>query len=211
MCAYCGHTNMTRKKGFMSLYTFSRCIDILKELKQTDIIMNHYGESFMHPHFLEMLALLKDEAFNVTIYTNGDLLTDTTIAALTTFNFKHFIISGHMEKSKRYALYEKCAIAGIKNVAWQDDVASVALSLAGQVQLPGGNTPSPKLQDPATHCRFLAHDYAIVLWNGDLVPCCFDYDGKGIFGNIHDPNVLNLSPHVNSICATCPGHPGNVI
>jgi len=28
-----------------------------------------------------------------------------------------------------------------------------------------------------------------IYWNGDVVPCCYDVDGKEIMGNIHDDNL----------------------
>ena len=50
-----------------------------------------------------------------------------------------------------------------------------------------------------------------LIWNGDLVPCCVDYEGHGVFGNIMDANVLELKTPAFSLCDTCPGHPGNVV
>jgi radical SAM protein with 4Fe4S-binding SPASM domain len=31
-----------------------------------------------------------------------------------------------------------------------------------------------------------------ILWNGDIVPCCLDYDGKLVMGNIKYDNILNI-------------------
>lgn len=31
-----------------------------------------------------------------------------------------------------------------------------------------------------------------ILWNGDVVPCCMDYDGKAIIGNILQNNLLEI-------------------
>ena len=29
------------------------------------------------------------------------------------------------------------------------------------------------------------YDEVVILWNGDVVACCYDYDGSNVIGNIH--------------------------
>jgi len=31
-----------------------------------------------------------------------------------------------------------------------------------------------------------------VLWNGDVVPCCMDYDGKAVVGNIQEETIMSI-------------------
>ncbi|MEI6127609.1 MAG: SPASM domain-containing protein [Pseudomonadota bacterium] len=31
-----------------------------------------------------------------------------------------------------------------------------------------------------------------ILWNGDVVPCCADYDGKAVIGNIRQQNIMDI-------------------
>ena len=32
----------------------------------------------------------------------------------------------------------------------------------------------------------------VILWNGDLTPCCADFHGRGVFGNIHESNIKDI-------------------
>ena len=210
-CLYCGQTNMKRERGFISKETLSRCIYVLKALKQEVVGINHYGESLMHPDVVELIETLNCNGIIPWIYTNGDFLSDELIHKLSKLKLTSLTISGHAEKERRIELFQKCSAKGIISY-WQGDVNDGASNLAGQVDFDSASDKfSPPLKEPMIHCRFLAEQNAIVLFNGDLVPCCFDYDGIGIFGSIYDNNVLDKSPVANKLCQTCPGHPGNVV
>jgi hypothetical protein len=122
------------------------------------------------------------------------------------------VISGHAPTERKQMLYQKCADKGIK-AWWQPDFGDTnTIGLAGQIDYEKAYDKSyPPLQDPQNHCRFLVEEQAVIYFNGDLVPCCIDYNGCGVFGNIFNENVLELTPKANKLCQTCPGHPGNVI
>lgn len=32
----------------------------------------------------------------------------------------------------------------------------------------------------------------VILWNGDLTPCCADFHGRGVFGNIHKSDIKDI-------------------
>jgi hypothetical protein len=195
----------------MELRVVERCIELLIELGQTtDVGLNHYGESLMHPGFLFILNVMNEKGIVPFLYTNGDFLSDAMIDRVSKFKLSSLVVSGHMAKAKRVEIQEKCVKAGI-NAFYQNDFTSeTVLSIANQVEggHDRGNLP---LVDPMNHCKFLRDQYAIVLANGDLVPCCCDYDGKGVFGSVMDKDAINLSPKEFSICKQCPGHPGNVV
>ncbi len=40
-------------------------------------------------------------------------------------------------------------------------------------------------------CTDIYHQIGIY-WNGDIVPCCYDVDGKAIMGNLHDNDLINI-------------------
>jgi hypothetical protein len=210
-CAYCGQVNMTRKKGFMTDETLTSCISVLQTLKQASIGVHHYGESLLHPKFLPFLRRFVDGGITPWINTNGDFLSDEMIEGISQIKGCSVTISGHAEEHIRRELWQKCVNKGIK-AWWQKDVGTNASNIAGQVPFDTAFDKSyPALKDPMNHCRFLKDQIGIVLFNGDLVPCCFDYDGVGVFGNINDENAASLNPRACKICLTCPGHPGNVV
>ena len=41
-------------------------------------------------------------------------------------------------------------------------------------------------------CYFLNKNYVSVLWNGDIVPCCMDYNGNHIIGNISNLDKIDI-------------------
>lgn len=210
-CVYCGIPSMTRVKGFADFKVIERVVEVMKLIGQTDPIgLQHYGESTLHPRLVEFIQYFNDNGISPFLYTNGDFLTDHLIERLSTTSLHTLVISGHIEMSKRYELYQKCKSKGI-NAYWQVTLEGCdqLTSLGGQIIVDHPTANSlPPLKDPAKNCGFLRDQKAIVLWNGDLVPCCFDYDGVGSFGSIFDSNVVDLVATPFKTCSTCPGHTG---
>lgn len=207
-CAYCGQVNMTRPKGFMSRETIERCIEVLLYLHQYSVGLHHYGESLMHPDFIWTIEQMNVAGIVPWINTNGDFLSDRMIENISKCKIQSLVISGHGEMSVRIELQRKCLDLGIRAFYQVDLTADLVTDIASQVPFATHKT-AKVLSDPARRCRFLAEEQGIVLWNGDLVPCCYDYDGVGIFGNIMDS--VDAVPKVNRLCSQCEGHPGNVI
>ena len=211
-CHYCGQTNMTRPKGFMEPALVDRCIDVLIKIGQIDNVgLNHYGESLLHPDFINIVEKFNTNGITPWLFTNGDYISDNMIEKLAKLTFSSIVISSHMPKAERQAIQKKCYDAGLP-AYWQPDYTPESLiSIGNQVENVGGDRGKPPLKDPANQCAFLKNDWGIVLWNGDLVPCCIDYDAKGMFGNIMDGNSHDLHSAIFNICSQCPGHSGNTI
>ena len=201
---------MTRAKGFASPEIVTRCIEIMKRLDQPTVGLNHYGESLLHPEFLAIVAKFNASSIKPWVYTNGDFLPHI-VADLAKMKLHSLVISGHAPQDERAKLAEQCTSLGLP-ASWQRTVADNCVDIAGQVSIPGHASTSV-LKNPSKHCRFLRDEMAIILWNGDLVPCCFDYDGKAVFGNVLDPieEVLKLAPKPSALCDGCPGPPGNIV
>ncbi len=49
-------------------------------------------------------------------------------------------------------------------------------------------TPEEKAKD----CPILSASILQVLWNGDVVPCCYDFDGKMVLGNLYEENIERI-------------------
>jgi radical SAM protein with 4Fe4S-binding SPASM domain len=78
-------------------------------------------------------------------------------------------------------------------------------------------------KSPRRHpCKFLWSSM-VVSWNGDVVPCCFDYDAKMVMGNVNEQSIdeiWNGPAYVelrraeiegcnhSSLCASCTQAPG---
>lgn len=44
---------------------------------------------------------------------------------------------------------------------------------------------------PRWRCHYLWNNMTI-LWNGDVVPCCIDWDGEVVFGNAKDAHIMDI-------------------
>jgi radical SAM protein with 4Fe4S-binding SPASM domain len=49
----------------------------------------------------------------------------------------------------------------------------------------------PMLVGPRYPCEFLWKN-GVVLWNGDVVPCCMDFDGKAVLGNLRRETLKEI-------------------
>ena len=206
-CLYCGIKQMTRPKGLADLKLIKRCVEVLKLIKQTDQVgLHHFGESLLHPRLIEFIKYFNENGITPFLNTNGDFLTDDMIDTLSKVKLSSLMISLHLPQNRRIELWRKCTDKGIKSW-WQTNEMGGMTNLGGQISVEGVPIGTP-LSDPMTQCGFLREQRAIVLWNGDLVPCCFDFDGKGIFGSIFDTNAAELVPKIFNVCKTCSGHPG---
>ena len=211
-CEYCGNRLQTRARGMMSDETVDRCIEVLHQLGQGHIGLNHFGESLIHPKFVDICNKLNSENIKPWVYTNSDLINNEMIDKLLEINFESFVLSGHRDQNELIDLWQKMVNKGFKNVWWQRPVKDQAASLAGQVVLPySSDIGQEPLVDPELHCRFLRDEEYIVLWDGKLATCCFDYDDKTVFGTIYDENCTNLVAKASDMCKGCPGHPENVV
>lgn len=210
-CKFCGQVNMTRTKGCMSESTLLRCLTVMQGLGQETVGLNHYGESTLHPQFLDFAWICNDFGVKPWLYTNGDLITEEFLAKMALIDWHKLVISNHAPVERRLELQKLCIQHGIP-VEVQMIPEEGMLSIAGQVPVDGaGDAGMAPLVDPSNHCGFLTRETACVLWNGDLAPCCFSYNGTEVFGNIHDEHVLDLKSPVWPLCSQCPGHPSNIV
>ena len=210
-CTYCGNPTMARKKGYVSDEVIDRSIWLLKQIGQTkDVGLHHFGESTLHPKLVNYISKFNENGITPFLNTNGDFLTDKLINKLASVQLSSLIISGHMERSKRIETWQRCVDGGVANVFWQTDMTEEArlTTMGGQVPISEAAMGAPALTNPMVQCGFLRKEMGVILWNGDITACCFDYEGYGVFGNIFDENVLDLKPRIFKVCATCPGHPG---
>ncbi len=50
--------------------------------------------------------------------------------------------------------------------------------------------PAEKSANP--HPCWHIRNNLVILWNGDVTPCCADFHGRGVFGNIHTSHLADL-------------------
>jgi MoaA/NifB/PqqE/SkfB family radical SAM enzyme len=81
-CIYCPHTLMTSSwtERHLPIALFNALVPFLKH---TDLVyLQGWGEPLLHPHFLEMVRICKDQGNRVGFTTNGMFLTENMIRRL---------------------------------------------------------------------------------------------------------------------------------
>lgn len=213
-CRHCTTQKGPNKtKGFMSLDLFKKIIDDNPQI--TCLILTLNGEPLTHRKIFDMIRYARDKGIYVSIYTNGMLLNDNNIPRIfesglseITFSMegigeyyeynrgkpydaiKSIINKVLEERNKRGAplivvinatVTEDTRHADIVKETWKDIVDYVMFEpLMGQ--------SSEKRKIP---CRTLWRNL-VVMWNGDVIPCCVDMYGKLILGNVTQQSLREI-------------------
>ena len=74
-CVMCFRTSMARPKGFMDVTEARAVIDQIKQFPKSLFLPQGFGESLLHPDFLDVLAYARSAVKNrIVLITNGTLL-----------------------------------------------------------------------------------------------------------------------------------------
>lgn len=81
-CVMCSRKSMTRPIGMMKPDLFRKIIAELKEHPVEDVFLGGQGEALIHPQFSEFLEIARSSGLNLTLSTNGVLLSEKHARAL---------------------------------------------------------------------------------------------------------------------------------
>ncbi len=81
-----------RKSKEMTIKEIEQCAKILKELKAQNIVITG-GEPLLRPDIADIVMLLHDYGFSIRLQTNGTLITERKIRALTEAGLQNITIS----------------------------------------------------------------------------------------------------------------------
>ena len=107
-CRLCptGNNILGRDKGFMTLDVFKKILSGWNG-KKTRIDFGGFGEPLLNKDFLEMVRISKDKNFDISIFTNGNLLTPEISLALVSFKADRIIISVDGATKETYSWYRR--------------------------------------------------------------------------------------------------------
>lgn len=221
------HNLMTRPIGFMTEETFKLVHNELKQFGIKKVYLHFQGEPLLNkltPYFAQ---ILKEDGFEVGIFTNGQAFNDRNIEELATarIDLIRFSVDGASEETyqqnrvggkfeKVYKNMEKVALAhnGKKTrIEWQflalrnneheiEKAREMAEKLGIHLFVKGYRVTDPDLipvndrfksKFIAKPCTDIYHQVGIY-WNGDVVSCCYDVDGKEIMGNLHNSSLIEI-------------------
>ncbi|KKS13442.1 MAG: hypothetical protein UU69_C0005G0014 [Candidatus Magasanikbacteria bacterium GW2011_GWA2_41_55] len=107
-CRLCptGNDILGRDKGFMTLDVFKKILSGWNG-KRTRIDFGGFGEPLLNKDFLEMVRVSKDKGFDISIFTNGNLLTPEISSALVSLKADRIIMSVDGATQETYGWYRR--------------------------------------------------------------------------------------------------------
>ena len=156
--------------------------------------LHHFGEPTLNSLLPDFIRLANRSNKKVGFSTNGSNLSALTKAILA-HPYLVQLATDSFETENIIKTYS--AICEIENVKFRyhsvDKGSKPFINFAGAIE--------GKSEVSGT-CYFKKYNYVCVLWNGDIVPCCCDYDGKEIIGTIWE----GVAPKGNyDLCKNCDG------
>lgn len=215
-CSYCPHTKMKRTFGFVSRDTVEKVYNYCKEIGQDYIALHHMGEPLLHLQIAGIISLFETGGIRTEFSTNGALLIKrgkrvleaglSRLRIAVDFNYQsdiyrenlksflkmskefdteirlHSIVGNDLEPFRRYN--PKAILEQKKFDNWAGEVK-------GESEL-----------EPSNECYFRKYNFVVVLWDGRVVPCCEDYDGRYVLGTIDGIRSIGEN-RATKMCANC--------
>ncbi|MCK4809561.1 MAG: radical SAM protein [Candidatus Omnitrophica bacterium] len=213
------HSLMSRPQGFMSEEVFLTVLSNLKEFSIKKVYLHFQGEPFLNSLTPKFAGILKQNKFEVGIFTNGMAFNDNNISEISAagIDLIRFSVDG-----ASVASYEKNRVGGSfdkvcenmrkivlahkdkkTRIEWQflalknnehevEKAREMAQKIGIDFFVKGFRETDPDLRPVNKEyrakflkkpCKDIYHQIGIY-WNADVVPCCYDVDGKEIMGNL---------------------------
>jgi len=239
-CVMCFRERMRRPKGFIEPALARRAIDALKAFPKAVFLPQGFGESLLHPEFLEILGYARKSLANpIVLITNGTLLNGEVAKEMVREGLADAVIfsvdsgeKSEYESVRRGASFEQldANIAGLLEVRRSMGKAKPSVFLRGVV----ANNPSVTLRSLRCRwggllqeqdkiivnefrswvgtvseealgadsgngrpprrrlaCRQLYRTF-LVGYDGNVTPCCYDYDFSLAIGNLRESTAEEL-------------------
>jgi radical SAM protein with 4Fe4S-binding SPASM domain len=213
-CVFCPRYKMTRVGGEMSDELFHKLIKEGKEMgmKLYSPFMN--GEPFLFSRIWQWLDYMQKEEVPVSIYTNAEFMDVDRLIKYKNIKYVNCSLNAATEetynkvmrgpdfktvKKKIADLLEKAPFSMRVSMILTDENAHELemfkeiygnrTRICGFANWTGSVYSSLERKGERAPCRTI-FSQMYVLWDGRVVPCCMDYDGKQIVG---DANKQTLS------------------
>ena len=214
-CTFCPRYDMTRPMGEMSDELFYKIIKEGKEMGVRDYSPFMNGDPFVFPRIWKWLDYMEKEGVRVALYTNGQFIDVERIVKYKNIKYLDFSINSSNKETHKKIMrgpdfdtvkknYEKaCKTAKFmvraSFVTVQDNVKELDefKKIFPRYTVCGFANWTGDRQDPLARtgkkvpCWVLFHQM-FILWDGRVVPCCMDYNGKQIMGDVTKQSVSEV-------------------
>jgi len=216
MCVFCPRYDMTRPRGEMSDELFHKIIKDGKAMNNSFFVPFLNGEPFVFPRIWDWLDYMRAEKVRVHIYTNAELVDVDrlvkyhnisciccSINAATKETYDKVVRGPEYERvvSNVRKLIEKAHCKVFASMVLVDDNYHEIRrfkQLWGKNHIFGefknwGGARHQKLERTGKRkvCWALNNTMSI-LWDGRVVACCMDYDGKLILGDVNTQTLTEI-------------------
>jgi len=214
-CAFCPRYEMTRQGGQMSDDLFHKIIKDGKDMGVRQYSPFFMGEPFIFPKIWEWLDYMEKEGVQVALYTNGEYVDVERLIKYKNIRYLDFSINAATEETHakimrgpRFTTVKKNFEEARKKarflvrasfVATSDNVHEVQKfkETFKKVEICGFSNWTGAKHDPLERkgkripCWVLFHQM-MVLWDGRVVPCCSDFDGKQVLGDANKQTLEEI-------------------
>lgn len=217
-CSICPTNNaMTRKKGYLSYALFQKTIDGGSSLEH--LCFHNWGEPFMNKNLFKMIRYAHKKGIRYSVFnTNGTLLDNNTVNQVlnSPLSILRISVDGNPYTYRKIRKIEfKKIEKNIINLVKKRDQIKSSLKIGIVMVVNDQNEKEidsfyNKWNKIVGHIRFqpklisskrtglcpelFGNKYGqmVVLWNGRVIPCCVDFEGKLQIGNVLHETVDSI-------------------
>ena len=192
-CSYCPHSKMTRKKGTLTPEIFLQAVKV----NESDYIgLHHFGEPLLNKFLPEIISMAHYFGIKVEFSTNGNANGNVELVKRV-MDAQPYMIRyasdafNNLEFLRMTTTFNKTTIIKTHSVKYgTKPFTTFAGAVEGESQIKG-------------ECYFKKYQYTCVLWDGRVVPCCCDYDGVEVIGDIWSGVAFKEN---YDLCKKCSGY-----
>lgn len=215
-CTFCPRYDMTRPQGEMSDELFHKIIQESKVFRSPEIVPFLNGEPFIFPRIWKWLDYMEENKCRVYLFTNAEFLDVDRIIKYKNIRYICCSINAATAETHRkimrgpnYDVVVSKVKDLIKKAPFRIYVSMVVTSdnqhevemfkeqwgervMLGEFKNWGG-ARHDKLEKTGKRipCPSLLNSITI-LWDGRVVPCCLDYDGRLILGDANKQTLTEI-------------------
>lgn len=208
-CLYCINRKLAespvRRPGLMTDKVFNKTCELLQKLvdqgTQREIHLNGNGESTMDHKLCDRISRVREilgKRAHIGLSTNGLLMTKELAVKLKESGLSQVDVSPHSPYHARKAahiLFEAKFPKGM--VSWGCIIMSH--NWAGQLE----KEHSVNCQLNKIQCDPIIEGRGYILSEGNITPCCYDFENLGIYGSVFDDDILERPIKPYLLCKTC--------
>ncbi len=210
---------MKRKKGFMDENLFKNIVDQAKSIGVKGITITTWGEPLMHPKINNFIKYTAKSGIKARIITNGSLLTGKNSKQLIQCGLDSIVFSIYGDEydyKKRASIsFDEIKRKWLFFVKMRDKLNPKLKIIFRHVITDENND---KVNNLIEQWSYLCDEFELqqetifgkdiiynrkfscpnlwltpnILWDGKVVPCCADYDGDFIIGDITKESIKKI-------------------